>query len=160
AGAGADTIRTAVSGGAGCAAPDYCERRFSGAEEVSAGGGLTVIKENTQMKKKSYATMYCVMIFFFFLPQHSFGQTTETPLPVWVKEYIAKQKSSNYPDTIEECLYKNKRVFEIIDGAGADTGHEHVLKDEDGKSICEFGGFAGHVTAGSCELDKIIYVRT
>jgi hypothetical protein len=41
-----------------------------------------------------------------------------------------------------------------------DMGDEHTLFSEDGKEICKFGGYAGHVTSGVCNIERIIYVRT
>jgi hypothetical protein len=80
------------------------------------------------------------------------------PLPKWLQEAIAANAKKKTPDTYEESLYLGNRAFHMIRGDRADTGDEHLLFAEDGRQICQFGGFVGRVTAGSCELDKIIYV--
>ena len=82
------------------------------------------------------------------------------PLPSWVVKLIASQPR-NGGDEIEEATYQGRRVFEILPANRAsDSGNEHVLHAEDGHIICEFGGFAGHVTVGSCAISQIRYVRT
>ena len=84
----------------------------------------------------------------------------ELPLPTWVKNLIAKQGVRSRT-VVEESIYDGKRVFEVLPGdRAADSGDEHVLYSEDGGVICTFGGFAGHVTAGSCNIEQIIYQRT
>jgi len=82
------------------------------------------------------------------------------PLPDWVTKLIAVQPPRSRT-VVEEATYLGKRVFEVLPGdRAADSGNEHVLHSEDGRVICEFGGFAGHVTAGTCEIAKIKFVRT
>ena len=81
-------------------------------------------------------------------------------LPQWLQKAIGLEKSSTHPGTFEEAKYEGKRVFQFTRGDRADMGDEHILFSEDGEEICKFGGFVGHVTSGSCSLDKIIYVRT
>ena len=84
----------------------------------------------------------------------------ELPLPTWVKNLIAKQGVRSRT-VVEESIYDGVRVFEVLPGdRAADSGDEHVLYSEDGRVICMFGGYAGHVTAGSCNIGKIIYQRT
>lgn len=90
----------------------------------------------------------------------SVGSDLPTGLPQWLLKSIQATKASAHPGTFEEAAYEGKRVFEFIRGDRADTGDEHILFSEDGKEICEFGGFVGHVTSGSCSINKIIYVRT
>jgi hypothetical protein len=82
------------------------------------------------------------------------------PLPSWVTAKIENLRASQSRDVIEEEAYDGKRTFEWISGYSFDTGDEHVLFAEDGRLICKFGGFVGHVTSGSCEPRKIVYVRT
>lgn len=81
-------------------------------------------------------------------------------LPQWLQKAIELEKSSVHPGTFEEASYDGKRVFQFTRGDRSDTGDEHTLFSEDGKEICKFGGFVGHVTSGSCSINKIIYVRT
>ncbi len=82
------------------------------------------------------------------------------PLPPWTGKFIARG-SADHPTLIEEATYEGNRVFHIMPGDEADDGgSEHVLYSEGGKWICTFGGLAAHVTAGSCDIEKIIYVRT
>jgi hypothetical protein len=82
-------------------------------------------------------------------------------MPAWLNKRIAdRQKSYNRIELVEESLYLGKRAFEVFQGDVRDADNEHQLLSDDGKLICEFGGFAGHVVSGSCDLDKIVYVRT
>lgn len=81
-------------------------------------------------------------------------------LPSWVRRSIESQP---WPggDTIEEDSYQGRSVFEVLPRDRAfDSGNEHVLHADDGRIICEFGGFAGHVTVGRCDLGSIVYMRT
>ena len=80
--------------------------------------------------------------------------------PPWLLQAIAKENSSAHPGSFEEATYEGRRVFEFIRGDRAHTGDERILYSEDGKEICKFGGLVGHVTSGSCSIEKIIYVRT
>ena len=41
-----------------------------------------------------------------------------------------------------------------------DSGNENVLRSEDGRIICEFGGLAGQVAVGSCDMEGINFVQT
>ena len=84
----------------------------------------------------------------------------EEPLPAWIIKSADVLRSSRSHDVIEEATYESKRAFEFISGDRFDTGEEHALVGEDGKKICQFGGFVGHVTSGSCDIGKIVYVRT
>jgi hypothetical protein len=82
------------------------------------------------------------------------------PLPDWVAKLIAAQPFGSRT-VVEEATYMGKPVFEVLPGdRSPDSGNEHVLHAEDGRVICEFGGFAGHVTSGSCNIGKINFVRT
>src|SRR5215472_8507317 len=80
-------------------------------------------------------------------------------LPQWVDKTISTMRATHSPHEIEEAVYNGNRVFEFISGTRFDTGDEHVLFSDDHKQICVFGGFAGHVTMGSCNINKINYVR-
>jgi hypothetical protein len=82
------------------------------------------------------------------------------PLPQWLLKAIEAERKLPLPGSFEEATYEGKRVFEFIAGDRFDTGDEHTLFSEDGKEICKFGGFAGHVTSGVCNIGNIIYVRT
>lgn len=88
------------------------------------------------------------------------AETATQPLPAWISKAILEHRSSKSPDVIEEAAYKGKRAFLLTRGDRFDTGDEHVLFGEDGQEICQFGGFVGRVTAGSCDIDEITYVRT
>ena len=81
-------------------------------------------------------------------------------LPPWLRKAIEADKISKRPGSFEEATYDGKRVFQFTRGDRVDTGDEHTLYSEDGSEICKFGGFGGHVTSGSCTIDKIIYVRS
>jgi hypothetical protein len=87
-------------------------------------------------------------------------QTNQTDLPDWVTTLIGQQPPRS-STVIEESSYQGHRAFLVMPSDRCcDTGNEHVLHSEDGRIICEFGGFAGHVTVGSCDIDGIKYVRT
>jgi hypothetical protein len=74
---------------------------------------------------------------------------------------MIKREPRQSQTVIEESVYQGRRAFLVMPAdRGADTGNEHVLHAEDGRIICEFGGFVGHVTVGSCDIDAIKFVRT
>ena len=82
------------------------------------------------------------------------------PVPSWMIKFIASQ-SSGSRTVIEEAAYKGKRVFEVLPGErAADIGNEHVLYSDEGRVICEFGGFVGKVTRGTCEIGEVQFVKT
>jgi hypothetical protein len=81
-------------------------------------------------------------------------------LPQWLLKAIEAERKLPHPGSFEEATYEGKRVFELTRSDRFDTGDEHTLFSENGKEICKFGGFAGHVTSGVCDTGKIIYVRT
>ena len=85
---------------------------------------------------------------------------SKPPLPAWIAKAVAEKRAVNSLDVMEESTFHGVRVFEIVSGYRFDTGDEHVLYDESGKEICEFGGFVGQVTSGECDISKIVYVRT
>ena len=87
------------------------------------------------------------------------GATTAT-LPAWVTKLIKTQPAQS-GTVIEEGKYRGRRVFTVMpEDRAPDSGNEHVLHSEDGRTICEFGGLAGHVTVGSCKIEQIKFVRT
>ena len=90
-----------------------------------------------------------------------FGLASEKTavLPQWLLTAIEVERKSAHAGSFEEATYEGKRVFQFTRGDRADTGDEHTLFSEDGKEICKFGGFAGHVTSGSCIISSIIFVR-
>lgn len=91
--------------------------------------------------------------------QLAFAQAS--PLPAWLNKRIAdRQKSYNRIEEVEESTYEGKPAFHIFQGPVRDAENEHQLLSADGKLICEFGGLAGHVTSGTCDIDRIVYVRT
>jgi hypothetical protein len=84
----------------------------------------------------------------------------EDPIPVWVTALI-KQQPAHSRTVIEESVYQGHRAFLVMPPDRApDSGNEHVLHSDDGRIICEFGGFAGNVTVGSCDMDGIKFVQT
>jgi hypothetical protein len=83
------------------------------------------------------------------------------PRPAWIANVTARGCPSRNKTEVEEATYAGKRVYVVMPcDRAADTGNEHVLYSEEGLIICEFGGFAGHVTAGACDIQRIVYVRT
>jgi hypothetical protein len=91
--------------------------------------------------------------------QQGITAKTDTALPEWLLSAINAERKSALPGTFVEARYRGKRVFEFNRGDRFDTGDEHVLFSEDGKEICVFGGYAGHVTSGSCVIEMIVFVR-
>lgn len=87
------------------------------------------------------------------------ADTGNSGVPTWVQNWITQLKKSKSRHTIERSTYKGKPAFLWIDGYMADTGDEHILYSETGQRICVFGGFAGHVTAGQCEINEIVWVE-
>lgn len=87
-------------------------------------------------------------------------QANAAALPDWLEKLISTQPPQS-TTVVAEATYLGRRAFEVLPAdRGDDSGNEHVLYSEDGRIICEFGGFAGHVTVGSCEIEKIKFVRT
>ena len=80
------------------------------------------------------------------------------PVPGWLGRLVSA--SGRHPPVIEEAIYRGRHVFELIATDRYDTGDEHAVYSEDGGMICRFGGFVPKVTAGSCEISEINYVRT
>ena len=81
-------------------------------------------------------------------------------VPQWITTLVAREGSDSR-SVVEEVTYHGVRAFLVMPPyRGDDTGNEHVLHSDDGGVICEFGGIAGQVTVGSCDLDDIKYVRT
>ena len=95
-----------------------------------------------------------------FLAQLCLSAEQTAALPQWLLKAIEVEKTLPHPGSFEEATYQGKRVFQFTRGDRSDTGDEHTLYSEDGREICKFGGFAGQVTSGTCNIDKIIYVRT
>lgn len=95
-----------------------------------------------------------------FLAQLCLSAEQAAALPQWLLRAIEAEKKSAHPGSFEEETYEGKRVFQFTRGDRADTGDEHILLSEEGKQICMFGGFAGQVTSGVCDIHKIVYVRT
>lgn len=84
----------------------------------------------------------------------------QAALPAWVTS-LMRQRPQHSRSVIEESIYQGRRAFLVMPSDRApDSGNEHVLHSEDGKIICEFGGFAGLVTIGSCDIAGIKFVRT
>jgi len=86
--------------------------------------------------------------------------TKADALPDWITRLIQDQPDGG-KTVIEESLYRGNRTFLVsMEDRCCDSGNEHILRSEDGRTICEFGGFAGQVTTGSCDIEGIKYVRT
>jgi len=102
---------------------------------------------------------------FFLIMAVALGEATASPqaainvLPAWVTALIKHQAWGSRTE-IEESVYRGDTTFLVMPADRApDSGNEHVLYSEDGQIICEFGGFAGHVTAGRCDIKAIKFVR-
>ena len=81
-------------------------------------------------------------------------------LPNWIKQIIAKQPPHSHT-SVEETRYNGRRAFLIMpEDRAPDSGNEHILYADSGHIICEFGGMAGRVSVGSCNIDEIRFVRT
>ena len=87
-------------------------------------------------------------------------QARDNLLPIWVTTLIEEQ-AVHSGTVIDESRYQGHRAFLVMPSDRTpDSGDEHVLHAEDGRIICEFGGLAGHVTVGSCDMDGINFVQT
>lgn len=69
-------------------------------------------------------------------------------------------RGGRFPPVIEQVTYGGQTAYHTVATDRYDTGDEHSLFSEDGQLICRFGGYAGQVTSGSCDLEGIVYVRT
>jgi len=104
--------------------------------------------------------MLCSIGIAAFGHQHLAAQKTPATLPAWVVRLIAAQHRQS-KTVVEEGTYQGRRVFEVLPSDRApDSGNEHVLHAEDGHVICEFGGIAGQVTRGRCNVGQINFSRT
>ena len=81
------------------------------------------------------------------------------PLPQWLLQVIKGERKLHCPGSFEEARYQGKRVFEFTCSDRFDTGDEHTLFSEDGKEMCKFGGYAGLVASGACDIERIVLVR-
>lgn len=108
-----------------------------------------------------YENVLIPLIFLFGIWDSLSAERADShPLPVWVSNMM-KSEPHKSGTNIEEAKYKGRRVFIIMPfNRGPDTGNEDILYSEDGKIICEFGGIVGQVSSGSCDIDKIKFVRT
>lgn len=78
-------------------------------------------------------------------------------MPAWLAQQISD--GLRPPRVIERVIYDGLPAYHVLTGP-ADAGDEHGLFLADGTLVCRFGGFAGRVSSGSCELDRIEYVST
>jgi hypothetical protein len=111
--------------------------------------------------RKLQMLTYAVLLLCFntFVIQDGLAAEKGAALPKWLLSAMEAERKSAHPGSFEEASYEGKRVFQFTRGDRADTGDEHTLFSEEGKEVCKFGGFAGHVTSGSCSIDRIIFVR-
>lgn len=79
-------------------------------------------------------------------------------MPGWLRKQVSN--GGRFPPVIEQVTYNGQLAYHTVATDRFDTGDEHSLFSADGKRICRFGGYVGRVTSGSCDLDKIEYVRT
>lgn len=99
-----------------------------------------------------------ILIVAAILESAGAGAATQA-IPAWIKKFIASQPARSRT-IIEESIYRGKRVFEILPGGRApDSRNEHILRSEDGRLICEFGGFVGRVSFGACDINQIKFIR-
>jgi hypothetical protein len=103
--------------------------------------------------------VFLLLCLYPFVIQHCLAAEKAAALPKWLLSAMEVDRKSAHPGTFEEASYEGKRVFQFTRGDRADTGDEHILFSEDGKEICKFGGFAGHVISGSCSIGRITFVR-
>jgi len=82
----------------------------------------------------------------------------DASIPAWLRQQVSE--GGRFPPVIEQVTYNGLPAYHTIATDRFDTGDEHGLFTTDGKLICRFGGYAGRVTSGSCDMDKIIYVKT
>ena len=87
-------------------------------------------------------------------------QARAVHLPAWVTLLI-KRLPANSKTVIEESAYQGHRAYLILPAERTPgSSNDHVLHSDNGGIICEFGGLPGQVTAGSCDLNGIGFVRT
>ena len=79
-------------------------------------------------------------------------------IPEWLRKQVSE--GGRFPPVIEQVSYNGQPAYHTIATDRFDTGDEHGLFTTDGKLICRFGGYAGRVTSGSCDMDAITYVST
>jgi hypothetical protein len=82
----------------------------------------------------------------------------DASLPAWLRRQVSE--GGRFPPVIEQVTYNGQPAYHTIATDRFDTGDEHGLFTADGRLICRFGGYAGRVTSGSCDMDRIIFVST
>lgn len=82
----------------------------------------------------------------------------DAALPAWLRRQVSE--GGQFPPVIEQVTYNGRPAYHTIATDRFDTGDEHALFTTDGELICRFGGYAGRVTSGSCDMDRIIFVST
>lgn len=79
-------------------------------------------------------------------------------VPERLRARVDRERST--PPVVERATYKGQPAFTTTATDRYDSGDEHSLFSADGTLICRFGGVAGEVTDGACDLDEIEYVST
>lgn len=88
-------------------------------------------------------------------------RASDLPAGVSVPEWLRKDVSrSRRLPVIEQVTYQGQPAFNITATDHFDAGDEHSLFSANGQLICRYGGYVGRVTSGSCDLDKVVHVRT
>lgn len=79
-------------------------------------------------------------------------------MPAWLRQQVLN--GGRFPPVIAQVTYDGQPAYGTTATDRYDTGDEHSLFSADGTLICRFGGYAGDVSSGNCDLKKIVYVRT
>ena len=75
----------------------------------------------------------------------------------WIDSLLADQQSGSNT-VIEAVEYLGQAAFHVLpEDRDADSGNEHILYDQYGNLICEYGGIVGRVTKGACDFEKIVF---
>lgn len=96
-----------------------------------------------------------------FTPMAACHSPSHLPADVAAPEWLRKEVSRGRRlPVIEQVNYKEQPAFNTTATDRFDTGDEHSLFSADGRLICRYGGYVGRVASGSCDMDKIVHIRT
>jgi len=88
-------------------------------------------------------------------PAESMTWVSDPSLPDWVTKVMVDHRDARSWGSVEQATYRGDSVF-LVHGEREDQ----TLFAENGVEICRFGGLAGIVMAGDCDIGQIRYVRT
>lgn len=110
-----------------------------------------------QARTQISSVIGCVVL---MMTMASCAKTSDQKDQLWIDKLIESQRWGSHT-VIELVEYQGQPAVHVLpEDRLADSGSENILYDQRGNLICEFGGFVGRVTKGSCDISKINYLKT